>query len=199
MKDEEIKQAWKAMESTKSYSKEELVNVLRKKTKRKTDAFLYPIIFLILIIPIYCTILIVMLVDRWDYVFYRYNNLVLCAFLLYLLYSSVISFYNIRFIGPNLPLKDWLKRWVNYKNKLEKSVLGYFLSPFLMVSVILSINLYVTKRSISDVISNTSNLVEILSTLIVAILAMSAIVWISKRKSGKSLQYLEEYYNQLSD
>jgi len=199
MKNEEIKDIWKKMESTANYSKEELENILLKKTKRKTDTFLYPIILRMVIMPVLCTILIISMIERWDYEFYRYNNIALCGFLLFLLYSSVISFYRIQFVGPNLPLKNWLERWVKYKNKLEKSIFGYLLLPFFLISVYLSVNLYHTDRSIVELINNTSNLVELLSSLIVPILAMTAIVWISRRRYSKTLQYLEDYYNQLMD
>ncbi len=199
MKNEEIKDTWKTMGSIENYSKEELENILRKKTKRKTDAFLYPIILRMLIMPILCTILIITLVERWEYIFYRYNNIALCVFFLYLLYSTVISFYRIQFVGPNLPLKDWLERWVKYKYKLGKSIFGYLLLPFFLISVFLSVNLYQTERSIMELINNTSNLVEFLTSLIVPILALAAIVWMSRRKYNKSLQYLEDYYNQLTD
>jgi magnesium-transporting ATPase (P-type) len=199
MKNEEIKDTWKTMESIENYSKEELENILRKKTKRKTDAFLYPIILRMLIMPILCTILILSLVERWEYEFYRYNNIALCGFFLFLLYSSVISFYRIQFVGPNLPLKNWLERWVKYKYKLEKSIFGYLLLPFFLISVFLSVNLYQTDRSIMELINNTSNLIALLSALIVPLLALTAIVWMSKRKYSKSLQYLEDYYNQLMD
>jgi magnesium-transporting ATPase (P-type) len=199
MKNEEIKDTWKTMESIENYSKEELENILRKKTKRKTDAFLYPVILRMLIMPILCTILILSLVERWEYEFYRYNNIALCGFFLFLLYSSVISFYRIQFVGPNLPLKNWLERWVKYKYKLEKSIFGYLLLPFFLISVYLSVNLYQTDRSIMELINNTSNLIALLSALIVPLLALTAIVWMSKRKYSKSLQYLEDYYNQLMD
>ena len=187
------------MGSIENYSKEELENILQKKTKRKTDTFLYPIILRMLIMPILCTILIITLVERWEYIFYRYNNIALCVFFLYLLYSTVMSFYRIQFVGPNLPLKSWLERWVKYKYKLGKSILGYLLIPFLLISVFLSINLYHTERTIMELINNTSSLIELLSALIVPILALAAIVWISRRRYSKSLQYLEDYYNQLTD
>jgi magnesium-transporting ATPase (P-type) len=199
MKNEEIKDTWKTMESIENYSKEELENILRKKTKRNTDAFLYPIILRMLIMPILIAILIISLVDRWEYEFYRYNNIALCGFFLFLLYSSVISFYRIQFVGPNLPLKNWLERWVKYKYKLEKSIFGYLLLPFFLISIYLSVNLYQTDRSIMELINNTSNLIALLSALIVPLLALTAIVWMSKRKYSKSLQYLEDYYNQLMD
>ena len=199
MKNEEIKDTWKTMGSIENYSKEELENILRKKTKRKTDAFLYPIILRMLIMPILCTILIISLVERWEYIFYRYNNIALCVFFLYLLYSTVMSFYRIQFVGPNLPLKNWLERWVKYKYRLEKSIFGYLLIPLLLISVFLSINLYHTDRSIIELINNTSNLVELLSALIVPILAVTAILWMSRRKFSKNLQYLEGYYNQLME
>ncbi len=199
MKNEEIKDTWKTMESIENYSKEELENILRKKTKRKTDAFLYPIILRMLIMPILCSILIISLVERWEYEFYRYNNIALCGFFLFLLYSSVISFYRMQFVGPNLPLKNWLERWVKYKYKLEKSIFGYLLLPFFLISVFLSVYLYRTDRSIMELINNTSNLLALLSALIVPLLALTAIVWMSKRKYSKRLQYLEDYYNQLMD
>ena len=199
MKNEEIKDTWKTMGSIENYSKEELENILRKKTKRKTDAFLYPIILRMFIMPILCTILIITLVERWEYIFYRYNNIALCVFFLYLLYSTVMSFYRIQFVGPNLPLKDWLERWVKYKNKLEKSIFGYLLLPFFLISVYLSVNLYHTDRSIMDLINNSSNLLESLASLIVPILALTGMVWVSRRKYSKRLQYLEDYYNQLTD
>jgi TRAP-type mannitol/chloroaromatic compound transport system permease small subunit len=96
-------------------------------------------------------------------------------------------------------LKDWLERWVKYKYKLEKSIFGYLLLPFFLISVYLSVNLYQTDRSIMELINNTSNLIALLSVLIVPLLALTAIVWMSKRKYSKSLQYLEDYYNQLMD
>ena len=72
MKNEEIKDTWKKMESIENYSKEELENILRKKTKRNTDVFLYPIILRILIMPILFVILILGLLKVY---FIKYRSL----------------------------------------------------------------------------------------------------------------------------
>jgi hypothetical protein len=148
------------------------------------------------VFPILFSALAYAMLDRWDDVFYRFNNVFLCGYTGYKFYNSIMAYYRIRYIGPSLPLKDWLKRWVNYKQKFGKtrSLLSMLFIPVFIASLFLSVYLYISEDSMQEVLDHPAFAFGFLSALITA--RMFAIL-IRRKKQMKQLQYLQDLYNEL--
>ena len=199
MKDDILKQSWEGIGShIKTSSMEEIEDILKRKTKKVTDSFLLASVTGIIVFPILFTAIFYAMLNNWDDVFFRFNCMFLCAYTGYKLYNSITAYYRIRYIGPNLPLKDWLKRWVNYKQKFGKgsSLASIVLSLILIISLYLTIYLYITKKSISEILNQPSFSIGLLVALISS--RIGAIL-IRRKKQVIQLQYLQDLYYELCD
>ena len=75
MKDDILKQSWYAIGSQiKTSSEEEIEKILRGKSKKVTNSFLLASVTGIIVYPIIFAALFYAMLNRWDDVFYRFNN-----------------------------------------------------------------------------------------------------------------------------
>lgn len=197
MRDSDLKKSWKAISSKiDSSSMGEIEAIFKGRTKKVTDSFFLASNVGMVVFPLACAALIYCMLNRWDDIFYRYNAMFLFVYYTYKLYNSIAAFYRIRYVGPNLPLKDWLKKWVRYKVKyVDRRVLVNILPiPVLMTSLYLAIYLYIRNETITELLSNPkfsiAFLVALISSRIAAIL-------IRRNRQSKQLQYLKDMYDEI--
>ncbi len=199
MKDDILKESWEGIGShINPSSMEEIEKILKRRTKKVTDSFLLASVTGIIVYPIFFVALFILMLNRWDDVFFRFNNMFLCTYTVYKFYNSITAFYRIRYIGPNLPLKVWLKRWTDYKRKFgtARSVASILFIPILMASLYLSIYLFITKETVSEILYHPSFSIGFLAGLIVARIIA---ILIRRKKQLNQLQYLEDLYNEMCD
>ncbi len=198
MKDSDLRKSWGEIASKIGSSpKEDIEAILKRKTKKVTDSFLLASIVGMIVFSLACVALIYAMIHRWDDGFYRVNAIFLCVYCAYRLFNSITSYYRIRYIGPNMPLKEWLKRWVKYK---EEYVDGFKLErlvsiPLLITALYLAIYLFVTNESLSELLSHPTFSISFLVALITSRIVA---VMVRKRKQVKQLQHLKDMYDEMN-
>lgn len=192
-----IKQSWEGIGShINPSSMEEIEHILRRKTKKVTDSFLLASVTGLIVFPVFFAAACYAMLSCWDEVFFRFNNMFLCAYAGIKFYNSITAFYRIRFVGPNLPLKDWLKRWVNYKQKFgnSRNLASILFIPLFITSLYLSAYQLITKESISEILDHPTFTISFLTAFITS---RTLAIFINRRKKVKQLQYLQDLYNEM--
>jgi uncharacterized membrane protein YqjE len=106
MEDKDLQNIWKKIDSGIEYkSKEDLNQLLNSKAKKTINNYSYHFLISALISFGFITFLIITMVNRWDDLLYRLNNLILGLYTLLALVSSIWSIYNLKNNRSNLPLK----------------------------------------------------------------------------------------------
>ncbi|HKJ40690.1 MAG TPA: hypothetical protein VKA27_01305, partial [Sunxiuqinia sp.] len=88
----------------------------------------------------FITFLILTVINRWDDVYYRINNLSIGIVTLVALVSELFSLNTFRKKQSGFSLKEWLEKSISLINKDLKQRISYYIIPFIAVPTILSIH-----------------------------------------------------------
>jgi hypothetical protein len=198
MEDKDLQNIWKKIDSSiENKSKEDLNQLLNSKAKKKINKYIYHFILSALISFGFITFLIITMVNRWDDLLYKINNLILGLYTLLALVSSIWSIYNLKNNRSNLPLKEWLKYKIEILSKWIFNKTVFYLLPFIFVLTILSIHVYYEYKPFTEVIKNEDSIYGLSFGLIIG-LTVSFVGVIKIRQNQRSnLEYLKSLYKQI--
>lgn len=192
MEDKDLQDIWKKLDSKLEYkSKDDLNQLLNSKAKKTINKYIFHFVFSAVTSLGFITFLIITMVNRWDDLFYRINNLILGCYTLLAFISSIWSIYNLKNNRTNLPLKEWLKYKIEILSKwiFDKAV--YYVLPFIFVLTMLSIHVYYEYKPFIEIIKNEDSFYGLSFGLIIGLIVSIFVVIKIRRKQRNNLEYLK--------
>ena len=139
MEDKDLKDIWKRIDSELDYkSQDEFNQLINSKVKKTINKYIFHFVFSAVTSLGFIAFLIFTMINRWDDLLYRLNNLILGCYTLLALISSIWSIYNLENNRTNLPLKEWLKYKIEILSKWIFNKTVYYFLPFIFVGLITS-------------------------------------------------------------
>jgi hypothetical protein len=201
MKDNELQNIWKTMDTeTHQKSREELNLLLVSKAKQTISNLL----IITGVSVIVCIGLIVFLIftslNRPDDFIYLINNTILGIITLLSLVSGLFSWYTMRSNRYNQPLKNWLderirllSRWVTGKF----SKLYLFLIPFLYILTVLSIHVYFENKAFMDVLKTEESVIGLIIATPIGLFVSYYVIRKIRNYQLKNLAFLKDLHHRL--
>jgi hypothetical protein len=137
------------------------------------------------------------MINRWDDIFYRINNIILSLYTLLALISSIWSIYNLKNNRSNLPLKEWLKYKIEILSKWIFNKTVYYLLPLILVLTILSIHVYYEYKPLIEVIKNEDSIYGLSFGLIIGLIVSFVVAMKIRQNQRNNLEYLKSLYKQV--
>lgn len=196
MGNNEIENIWKKVDSKISpKSIGELNELLRIKTKKTMNKFLYFLCVDILVCIGLIIFLIITALNRHGDIIYQVNNAILCLIALFSLIVSLLSWNKLQNNKYNLSLKDWLEerikllsRWL--LGKYSKLYIG--LIPVLLIMINLSIHVYYEHKPFIEVMKNEESIYGLIIGFIVGLFVSYIVVNKIRKYQLKNLDFLKE-------
>ena len=200
MENNELQRIWKSIDSTINVkSKEELNTMLEKKTRKTMNKFYYFIGIAIVISVGFITFLIITMINRWEDIYYRINNLAICTFTTIALISEIWSLYALRNNKANLPIKEWLEYRIKLLTKDLSRKLDYYILPFIAVPCILSVSVYYNHNSFLDLFQDEESIYGLIFGLLGCLIVSYITVRKIRKYHLKNLDHLKELHKMLSN
>lgn len=200
MENNRLKEIWKkAGPLATPESKDALNRILESKTNKIMSRFSYYIGFSALISTGFLAFLIITMVNRRGDPLYMVNNLLICLFTLFAVYSSVraLMFFNTG--KTELPLKDWLSYRITSLSKWINSKVVYYVAPFICTLTIFSIHVYYGHKPFLVVFYAEESLIGLAAGLIAGLIVVFITLKKIKKHHRKNLGYLKDLYKQITD
>lgn len=200
MENKDLQDIWKKIDSELEYkSTNELNQMLNSKAKKAINYYSYHFIFSTLTSLGFIIFLIITMINRWDDLFYRINNMIVGFYILLTMISSIWSIYNLKNNRSNLPLKEWIKYKIDILSKWMFNNTVYYLLPFICVLTILSINVYYKHKPFIEVIKNEESIYGLSFGMVIGLIVSIVVVIKIRRKQRRNLEYLESLYKRICD
>ena len=198
MEDKDLQNIWKKIDSSiENKSKDDLNQLLNSKVKKTINNYSYHFVISALISFGFISFLIITMINRWDDIFYRINNIILSLYTLLALISSIWSIYNLKNNRSSLPLKEWLKYKIEILSKWIFNKTVYYLLPLILVLTILSIHVYYEYKPFTEVIKNEDSIYGLSFGLIVGLIVSFVVVIKIRQNQHNNLEYLKSLYKQI--
>jgi hypothetical protein len=136
-------------------------------------------------------------IDRWDDIYYRVNNLSIGVVTLFALVSELFSLNTFRKKQSGFSLKEWLEKSISLINKDLKQRISYYILPFIAVPTILSIHVYYSQDSFLDIFKNEETIFGLIFGFLIGILVAYVFIVKYRKYQLKNLGYLKELYHRL--
>lgn len=200
MENNELQNAWRKIDNAISpNSKDELNQILISKTNSTMNKYLYYISVSALISITFLTFILITMINRWDDIYYRIINLLVCLFTIFSLISSVKTFFILNINKTDIPLKDWLKQRIEMISKGIDSKIVFYILPFICMLIILSIHVYFENKLFIDVVKTEDSIIA----LVVGFVVGSTVSYISlkqiRNQQRNNLELLKEIYKNLTN
>jgi hypothetical protein len=199
MENNELFGAWKNINSGIDVkTKVELNDILKEKVDEIINRDKYILIFSFSIGIGFILFLAAATALRWNDVYYRANNILLCLFVLYFQFRKVQKYFQLNLTNPDLSVKEWMKYRIDILSKWIYDQSVYFMLPFGFVFALMSVNVFIAAKPLVEVIQTESSIVSLFFGFIVGLsVAFMSVNKIRKMQLG-NLKSLKDMYNQIS-
>jgi hypothetical protein len=198
MEDRDLQDIWKKIDSGLEYkSKDDLNQLLNSKAKKTINNYSYHFIFSALTSLGFIVFLIITMINRWDDLFYRINNMILGFYTILALISSIWSIYNLKNNRTNLPLKEWLKFKIEILSKWIFNKTVYYILPVIFVLTILSIHVYYEHKPFIEVIKSEDSIYGLPFGFVIGLIVSFVVVIKIRQKQRNNLEFLKSLYKQI--
>lgn len=192
MENNDIRQIWKNVEADLgSLHRDELGKILAVKIHKVRTGFYLSTSINLLIMVSYFTFLVIALMNRWDDVYYRINNLLIGGFTLVALVSEGIMLRMLKKNNRDLSQKEWLERSIHYLRRELKQRISWYIVPVLAVLSMLSIHIYFSQERFTDIFMQPENLWGIALGLVIGLTVAYLFICRYRKAKRKKLRYLE--------
>ena len=198
MENNDLQKIWKSIDSKiEPKSDNELQRILESKSRKILSRFYFANLATFLITAGFFTFLILSLINRWDDIYYRINNLVIGVVSLIAL---VFELFALRILKKNQPaysLKEWIESSISYLNRELKQRFSYYILPFIAIPTILSINVYFSQDSFADIFKDEKSIYGLIFGFIGGMIVGYVFLFRYRKYQTKNLNYLKELYDRL--
>lgn len=198
MENNDLQNIWKEIDSTiEPKSKNELRDILESKTRKTIGKFYISSVLTFIVTISFFTFLIISVINRWDDVYYRINNLTIGIISIIAL---VYELFAVRLFQKNqsaYSLKEWIEKSISYMSRELKQRISYYILPFIAIPSILSINVYFSHDSFLDIFKDEESIYGLIFGYIIGIAVGYFFIFRYRKYQNKNLDYLKELYDRL--
>ncbi len=163
METNELQKLWKNIDSGLNLkTKDELNQLLTKKSRKTIAEFLYIITISVTVCVVMVSFLIITALNRMEDIFYQLNNLILGLVTVFALISSLYSWRKLQNNKYNRSLKVWLEEKINLLSGWMKGInskLFLFLIPVIYILTVFSIHVYFENKLFIEVIKTKESII----------------------------------------
>ncbi|MEI6566786.1 MAG: hypothetical protein WCR20_08915 [Verrucomicrobiota bacterium] len=203
MKNNEIENIWKNVDSKISpKSVDELNQLLTSKTKKTVNKFLYILCVDFIVCFGLMIFLIITAFNRQSDIIYQVNNYILILITLSSLIVSLLSWKKLQNNKYNLSLKDWVEERIKLLSSWllgKYSKLYIILIPILLIMINLSIHVYYEHKPFIEVMKNEESIYGLIIGFIIGLFASYFAIEKIRKYQIKNLEYLKELYGALNN
>ena len=199
METNDLQNIWKKLDVDLSLkTKEELNQVLTKKSRHTVNQFLAVIAIATLVCVGMITFLSITALNRPEDVFYQLNNLVLGLVTVIALISSLFSWYQLQHKNYELSLRIWLEERIGLLSKWLTGInskLYFFLIPVIYILTVLSIHVYFEHKAFVEVIQTSESVVGLLVAAPIGLFVSYFLAVKIRKQHSEKLEFLKYLYD----
>ncbi|MCF6170508.1 MAG: hypothetical protein L3J31_02580 [Bacteroidales bacterium] len=199
METNELQNTWKELNmSTKLKTKEELEQVLTRKSRQTLNQFVVVVGMASLVCAVLVTFLFFTAMNRPDDKIYQLNNLVLGLVTVIALISSLYSWHRLQHNKYELSVKVWLENNINLLSGWLSGIhsrLYLFLIPFIYILTVLSIHVYFENKPFTEVFRSAETVIGLLVAAPVGLFVSYYVARKIRKQYSEKLEYLKYLYN----
>lgn len=198
MEDNELQKIWKSIDSKiESKSEGELRNILEDKTRKTMRKFYISSIVIFIVTAGFFTFLAISLINRWDDIYYRINNLFIAVITLVALISEILTIRLLRKNRSAYSLKEWIEKSIAHIHKELYQRISYYILPIIAIPSILSIHVYFSHNAFLDIFKDEESIYGLIFGFIVGMIVAYIFIYRYRKYQRRNLEYLEGLYERL--
>lgn len=198
MENNDLQKIWKSIDSKiESKSENELQRILESKSRKILNKFYFINLATIFITVGFFTFLTISVINRWDDIYYRINNLSIGIVSIIALVSELYTLKLFRNNKPAYSLKEWIEKSISYMSKELRQRISYYILPLIAIPSILSIHVYYSHDSFTDIFKDEESMYGLILGFIVGVIVGYIFINRYRKYQTENLNYLKELYDRL--
>jgi uncharacterized membrane protein YqjE len=198
MKNNDLQKIWKSINSKiESKSENELQRILESKSRKILNKFYFINLATIFITVGFFTFLTISVINRWDDIYYRINNLSIGIVSIIALVSELYTLKLFRNNKSAYSLKEWIEKSISYMSIELRQRISYYILPLIAIPSILSIHVYYSHDSFTDIFKDEESMYGLILGFIVGVIVGYIFINRYRKYQTKNLNYLKELYDRL--